>query len=211
MADLNDNKRSRLQRHRNDKMNRLLNYLIAVVLLLIAVTSYVIFFTGDEKEVKEQDVAQQQENENDAQQAENEPAQRIEQQEDQDEKETQQEPEIEQNVTVSPSTDPVVQEEIVDSSWQPTKTAQTGEHTSVFQEGHIDYEEKLTTVYNVTNLTADNAIIWSFKNNGGADKAIAVVSSKDKEQKYRVSIEWVAQQGWKAIKLEKLNTIEGAW
>ncbi len=33
----------------------------------------------------------------------------------------------------------------------------------------------------------------------------------DQQQKYRVSIEWVANQGWKPVKVEILNEIEGAY
>ncbi len=81
----------------------------------------------------------------------------------------------------------------------------------MFAEGHIDYEEKLSTIFSVTSLSEENSIIWKITNNGSADTAIAVVSSKDKEQKYRVSIEWVPNEGWKPVKLEKLNTLEGSY
>ena len=44
-----------------------------------------------------------------------------------------------------------------------------------------------------------------------AATAIAVVTSMDKQQKYRVSIEWIDGEGWKPTRLEVLNAVEGAY
>ena len=237
MADYEQNNYSRSQRRqqKNNSMNRLLNYLIALVIVLIGIASYIIFFTGDdqaaEQEPNEQqtdehanDVNTNDRNEqdtdaNDVSQNQsddfNESSASQETDESNSSNDSQQtghssEDSTQENIAM-PSTDPLVDEVIVNPNWQPTKTAQTEPHTSVFKEGHIDYEEKLATVFAATSLSADDSIVWNFKNNGSANTAIAVVSSADKTEKYRVSIEWVANEGWKPVKLEKLNTIEGSW
>nr|WP_106780056.1 YrrS family protein [Lysinibacillus timonensis] len=110
-----------------------------------------------------------------------------------------------------PSTDPLVEEVIVNPNWKVTPTNQTGQHVSTYEEGHIDYEEKKETIRNAVNLDKGNIIIWSVKNNGGSENAIAVISSKDQSEKYRVSIEWVFNEGWKPVKVEKLKQIDGAY
>lgn len=211
-----ENKRS--QRHQSNKMDRILNYLIAIVIVLIGISSYLIFFTGDKEEVhkdQSQEENGQISNNGDSNESDNSNvSDNGNEQGDKQDGESGVEGNDHNSSTsaiVSPSTDPLVSEVIVDPNWQPTATAQTGPHTSVFAEGHIDYDEKLATIYAVTSLSEDNSILWKIKNNGSADTAIAVISSKDKEQKYRVSIEWVANEGWKPVKLEILNTLEGAY
>ncbi|WP_042478128.1 YrrS family protein [Bacillus ndiopicus] len=233
MEDYEQNKNSRLesrQQRRQQKsttMNRLLNYLIALVIVLIGITSYIIFFTGDDKatdkgqieqqadddvntnEVSEKDNSINEDSKNESNEAEESSSSGDSQQTTQSPEDSTQE--NDSTNIVSPSTDPLVEEVIENPNWQPTKTAQTEPHVSVFKDGHIDYEEKLATIFAVTPLTKDNSILWSIKNNGSADSAIAVISSTDKTEKYRVSIVWVANEGWKPVKLEKLSTIEGSW
>lgn len=109
------------------------------------------------------------------------------------------------------SDDPLVEQIIINPNWQVTPTKQSGEHVSTYQKGHIDYEEKLLTFRNTVGLEEDNIIYWSVKNNGSSENSIAVVSSKDLKQKYRVSIEWIANQGWKPVKMEILKEIEGTY
>ena len=55
-------------------------------------------------------------------------------------------------------------------------------------------------------LTADRKYYMSVRKiTGMRNHAIAVVSSMDKTQKYRVSIEWIDEQGWKPVKVEVLK------
>lgn len=116
-----------------------------------------------------------------------------------------------ESVITQNSDDPIVEQVIINPNWDVTPTKQSGEHISTYEKGHIDYEEKLLTIRNAVGLSEDNIIYWSVKNNGGSENSIAVVSSMDKQQKYRVSIEWVAHQGWKPVKMEILKEIEGAY
>ena len=114
-------------------------------------------------------------------------------------------------VVVQNSDDPLVEQVIIDPNWKVTPTAQTGEHISTYKKGDIDYEEKIVTIQNAVGLEEDNIIYWSVKNNGSSETSIAVVSSKDQTQNYRVSIEWVQNQGWKPVKVEILNKTEGSY
>lgn len=114
-------------------------------------------------------------------------------------------------VTSTPSEDPLIAETIVNTAWKPIGTTQTGEHVSVYQEGHVDWQEKIKAISYTTGLAESNMIIWQIGNGGSAQKSIGVVSSKDKSEKYRVSLQWVEGEGWKPEKLETLKTLEGAY
>ena len=207
---------TRTNRRKEDKMNRTLNYLIALVQGLVVITLSVIFMTGDEEEAGEQQVE-------DALQSENSQTARQED-ETEDEQATVDEPmndvsaeddstidADEDSAVVNASDDPLVAEVWTSDSWQPYPTAQTGEHRSTFAQGDVDYEEKLQSIFSVVPIEQQDSIIWSVKNNGNAKSAIAVISSNDKTQKYRVAIEWIEQQGWKPVQVEVLNTLEGTY
>ena len=207
---------TRTNRRKEDKMNRTLNYLIALVSVLVVITLGVIFMTGDEEEAGEQQAE-------DALQSEN---PQTAQQEDETEDEQATDDERANDVSaeddstidagedaavVNASDDPLVAEVWTSDSWQPYPTGQTGEHRSTFAQGDVDYEEKLQSIFSVVPIEQQDSIIWSVKNNGNAKSAIAVVSSNDKTQKYRVAIEWIEQQGWKPVQVEVLNTLEGTY
>ena len=208
---------TRTNRRKEDKMNRTLNYLIALVSVLLVITLGVIFMTGDEDEAGEQqagDAAVQSENPQaveqedeteDGQDKSNEPT-NDESAEDDSKLDAE-----EDAAVVNASDDPLVAEVWTSEAWQAYPTAQTGEHRSTFAQGDIDYEEKLQSIFSVVPIEQQDSIIWSVKNNGNAKSAIAVVSSNDKAQKYRVAIEWIEQQGWKPVQVEVLNTLEGTY
>lgn len=197
-----------------DKLNKYyLNYLIAIVAILIVVTLWMLISGDDksdknvaqtpdqaEKADKNVDDATDKDKTEDEQTTENEAN-------DETTEETEAEP-VSEN-TVDSSTDSNVAEVQTNPNWEAYPTEQTGEHVSTFEKGDIDYEEKLKAIFSVTDLQQDNSFIWSVRNNGSTQSAIGVVSSRNKEKIYRVSIEWVDGQGWKPVKLEVLNSLEG--
>lgn len=195
----------RLQPTPNKKLNGWLNILIGMVIVLIVITTIVIFNWQDN--IKDTEVTEPEEKvedpiKEDIETNEEEPPA----------EEEQPEQEIEQETAVeSPSDDPIVDHVITDENWQPTPTTQTGEHVSSYDDQSVDWAEKVATITAVTGIEKDNMIIWRLKNNGGANKSIATVSTNDKTQMYRVSMEWVDNEGWKPVKLEQLNTLEGAY
>ncbi len=199
------------------KMDRLLNVLIAIVSILIVLNLIAVFNDDNDKENKQEQVSETTENENE---------EVANQDNEENEQNTDKIDNTEQNndesvkaasnneltqVIAQASNDPNVEEVIIDPNWKPTSTGQTGEHVSTYEEGHIDYEEKLVTFRNAVNLEENNIIFWSVKNNGSADSSVAVVSSKDRSEKYRIFIEWVQNEGWKPTKVEKLSQLEGTY
>lgn len=212
---LNHSKPGTRTKRRKEKMDRTLNYLIGIVSVLIVI-SLIVIFTGNEdeetaEEPKEEETVESKpvkEEEPEEESEEEDP-----QSSPQEEETTEEEPveSVESAPTVSSSNQPAVDEVWTSEAWEPYPTAQTGEHKSTFAEGHIDYEEKLNAIYSVIPLNQQDSILWSIKNNGNAKSAIAVISSNDKAQKYRVAIEWIEGQGWMPQQVEVLNTLEGTY
>ncbi|MBM7607002.1 cytoskeletal protein RodZ [Lysinibacillus composti] len=218
--------RSRLSKReqrkkRPKKSDKLLNVLIAIVSILIIANLVFLFTKDDETEVASENKTQAEkylqgknqspkseeivsEEEGEEEQSSSDKTVVSAKNEDQTE-EKEQSVNLPTKLTTHKSSDPQVKQEVVDSSWQPTPTKQTGEHVSVYREGHVDYEEKLVTFRNAVNLEENNVIYWSVRNNGSSNSSIAVISSKDESQKYRVSIEWIENEGWKPVKVEELK------
>lgn len=205
-------KKTRSSRHLqpapNKKLNKMLNVLIGVVAVLIVLTTLYIFNWQDniEDTTKEDPgVTNPVENEEESSKEDIVPDEEnptVQEEEQQTEQET---------AVETTSDDPIVDCVITDESWQPTPTTQTGAHVSSYDPGSVDWQEKVATITSVTGIEEDNMIIWRIGNNGGADTAIATVSTNDKTAMYRVSMEWVNNEGWLPVKLEVLNTLEGAY
>lgn len=208
-------KQTRSSRHLqptpNKKPNGLLNILIGVVVVLIAITTIFIFKWQDNNI---EDTAKEDTEVTESEEKERNPIKEdiVTNEEELSAEEEQPEQEIEKETAVeSTSDDPIVDRVITDENWQPTPTTQTGEHVSSYDDQSIDWAEKVATITAVTGIEEDNMIIWRLKNNGGPNKSIATVSTNDKTEMYRVSMEWVDNEGWKPVKLEQLNTLEGAY
>ncbi|ATP41222.1 hypothetical protein CSE16_14820 [Solibacillus sp. R5-41] len=197
------------------KMDKMLNYLIVVVAVLIVVTlGWIISRDG---EPNDQAGEQQQadkpliDEEGQGGDGKEQPTKPTDGQSEEDEEQVadhEQDDELSNSIVTS-SADPNVKEVHTNASWQAYPTAQTGDHVSIFEKGHIDYEEKLKAIFSILDIEQENSFVWSVRNNGNAQSAIAVVYSKDKEKIYRVSIEWMDNEGWKPIQYEVLNTLEG--
>lgn len=226
-------------------MNKILNALIAFVVVLIVITAGIIFLGNDTSEKAESpkneetksntdsdtdsndsslesgETTSDEETEEDATEGltteEVEPTEEDEASEETTENTTEDAESTESttteggSVTSAPSDDPIVSESIVNTAWEPVKTSQTGSHTSVYEKGHVDWNEKLQAITYATGLASDNMITWQLSNGGGPQKSIGVVSSKDKQEKYRVYLQWIDGQGWKPEKMETLKTLEGAY
>jgi hypothetical protein len=209
------------------KTNLILNSLIAIVLLLIIFVSVNIFFGDSQSGEQAENTAPAQEeteaggngqesgsgdsdaagsdeddaadeNENSSGEEENE-----EQNEDQNAEEGNDE-EGERVVTEGGSS-PDVKQTIVDPSWEPVGTSQSGEHVAVYDQNHVDWQEMLKAISYATGIDQGNMTVWFLGNNGGPNSAAGTVSEKGGNQKYRVAIEWVDNEGWKPVKVEELN------
>jgi outer membrane biosynthesis protein TonB len=86
---------------------------------------------------------------------------------------------------------------------QPIGTSQTGPHTSSYEEGSVDWNEKLKAIRMATGLD-ENMTVWKIANGGGPQKSIAEVSPDGKSnERYIVNLEWVDQKGWKVTSVKK--------
>lgn len=214
----NNRRKTREDQTKNKKLNRTLNSLIFIVSALIII-SLVIILTNDnlkndiaKNESAKENSAVEQSNSNTT--GEN---NRIQSSNDTESNEG----ESVESENQDGSEEDVVQVEVVSSAdtnvkvawvnpeWAPHETAQTGGHTNSFDAKNIDYQEKLNVLYNDTNLSEETSILWNIKNASG--DAVAVISTKDKKQIYRLTMTWVDGQGWKTTLLEQLNSLDGAY
>lgn len=214
-----------------NRTNKILNALIGLVVVMIVITAGVIFLGNDdaekadgkndteetksssnETETADESVASKEEPEVGSEEivSEEESTEGTEEEATEEEK-TPEDPTTGGTVTSTPSNDPLISEKIVNTAWKPVGTTQTGEHTSVYSEGHVDWDEKIKAIEYTTGLSTDNMIVWRIANGGSPQKSIGVVSSKNKEEKYRVSLQWVEGEGWKPEKMETLKTLNGAY
>lgn len=216
------------RRYRSDKKpsnkaksDRILNYLIGIVVVLIVVVAAFIF-TGSSNPKK---VANEVPKETVKEQV-NDSKTKDEEKKTEDAKEDKVEPEKPLEITsidslkesktveITKGTEQIVDEVLTDPNWQafPTKQQDDGTgHTSSYDEKSADWKEKLSAMAQITALDDNDLIIWFIKNNGGPDTAIGTISSKDKTKKYRVSLKWENKKGWKPVKVEVLNQINGAY
>lgn len=207
-----------LQPSRNKKLDKLLNVLIGIVVILIIITATFVFKWQDDAGKAEKDEPIQ-EQKNDKKDVKEEPSKEQQNKDEsaQEEKPAKEEPTeesqtSEQDTTTETISDnPIVDKIITNKNWEPTPTTQTGQHVSSYDDKSVDWAEKVATVTAVTGIEKDNMIIWRMGNNGSANSAIATVSTKDKTKMYRVSMEWVDNEGWTPVKLEQLNTLNGAY
>lgn len=222
-------------RGKRRKTNLILNLLIGFVILLIIVVSATIFLGGSSEDAAEQQTGNKvidtdQEN----QSPEDDPAEledetpnkegnnssqgdssKIEEETVDTDKEAAIKPEKkevapaneEDAVVTSGGEEENVNKTIVNPSWQPIGTSQSGEHTSVYDADSVDWSEMLQAISYATAVEQDNMTVW-FLGNNGHNKSVGTISSKDQQKKYRVYIQWVDGQGWKPEKVEELDKIE---
>ncbi|MBH0170118.1 YrrS family protein [Fictibacillus sp. 18YEL24] len=86
---------------------------------------------------------------------------------------------------------------------EPIGTSQTGPHTSSYDEGSVDWNEKLKAIRLATGLD-ENMTVWKIANGGGPQKSVAEVSpNKQPNEKYTVNLEWVDEKGWMVTSVQK--------
>ncbi|MCA1039023.1 DUF1510 family protein [Bacillus infantis] len=214
------------KRAKRRKTNIILNTLIGVVLLLIIIVSAAIFLGGNDDEAAEQapatEKADPENNDKDNNNTADETAgqeEETDQAEDSAEdggdaenpdedngEEAEGDQDIEEDAEVTDGgSAPDVEKTIVNPSWQPVGTSQTGEHTAVYE--GVDWNEMVQAITYATGIPESNMTIW-FLGNNGPNQSVGTVSTKDQQEKYRVYIEWVDGQGWKPVKMEQLNSIQ---
>ncbi|PIC65458.1 hypothetical protein CSV79_02220 [Sporosarcina sp. P13] len=235
MADRDPNlsRTSRKKGNKTTSVNKTLNILIGVVVLLILVVG-ITFVLGDDKEeanVNQQTGVQQAEQ---AEQApiepifveENEAAEDLASSEEQ--KHAKAEDEAVESETpaekpVVEETQPVVEPEpepkpepeptkkdpekksVVDPNWKPVGTKQTGQHVSKYDGTSTDWHEKKKAISYATGKAEKDLIYLRIQNGGSPQKAEGIVTTLDNSKKYKVYLEWVDGQGWKPVKMDVMK------
>lgn len=210
------------KREKRKKTNIILNSLIAFVIVLIIVVSAKIFFGGnndqavpaDEQTASEskQNESSQEDQDNDIEQDKSKDKEKADKESDKEDKEAEEneaedesEEDKEQVVTEGGS-GPDVEKTIENPAWKPVGTSQSGEHTAVYDQNHVDWQEMLSAISYATGIEQGNMTVW-FLGNNGPNSSVGTISTKDQSEKYRVYIDWVDGEGWKPSKVEVLNEI----
>lgn len=90
--------------------------------------------------------------------------------------------------------------------WKPVGTQQSGEHTTSFEKGSVDWNEMSKAIASGAGIDEGSMKLWWLQNGGSPSTAIGTVSEGDNPKTYRVYIEWVDASGWKPVKVEELKT-----
>lgn len=90
--------------------------------------------------------------------------------------------------------------------WKPVGTEQSGEHTTSFEKGSVDWNEMSKAIASGAGIDEGSMKIWWLQNGGSPSTAIGTVSGGDDPKTFRVYIEWVDGSGWKPVKVEELKT-----
>ncbi len=198
---------SRASRNKKRQSDRILNWLIGVVVIGIVVMTVVVLSPDD----KEQAEKPPEEEEEIVEPEEIEPKEDEPEVLEEDdflggtEEENIEEDEIE--IIENPN-DAFVSESMIDPGWTPIGTEQSGEHVSLYDGTSVDWKEKEQALLCATGLTEDNVIFKRIKNGGSPHKSIGIVTSLDSTEKYRVYLEWIDGEGWKPTQLDVLNTLD---
>lgn len=106
------------------------------------------------------------------------------------------------------SDDANIIETVIDSSWSPIGTTQTGEHVSLYDGTSADWNEKKQALAYAVGFSEESLNFKRVKNGGSAQKSVGILSTKNGEEKYRVFIEWVDGQGWKPVQVDVLHSLD---
>ncbi|MGE6751961.1 YrrS family protein [Rossellomorea sp. NPDC071047] len=221
---------SRLDKRSKKNSNKILNIMIAVVLLLIVVVGATIVMGGgdekassgvadteskgssnknaekDDKSVSLDEDKKSEEKDN----GENKDEEKKNDEEKQKDKASDEEDTValegeeQSELKVEDSDEPNVKKTMVHPNWKPIGTEQTGEHVSVYDEGTVDWQEKIKATSYATGIPEENMTVWWMEGNGGPQKSMATVTAKDTKTPYRVYLQWVDGKGWQPTKVQEL-------
>lgn len=222
--DFQKNSRS-LYRAKRRKTNLILNSLIVIVLTLIIIVAYNIFATGNDEKATTQEASPKTEhktatnNKEKKEETEEKKDEKVEESSKEEDANLEEEQEEEasaseqadesQAVITEGGSNSNVIRTIVNPSWKPVGTTQTGEHTVVYDKSSVDWQEMLNAISYATGLDQSNmTVYWLGRDRTTANSSIGTVASKDKSLKYKVYITWVDNEGWMPTKVEEIAEIQ---
>jgi hypothetical protein len=95
-----------------------------------------------------------------------------------------------------------------DGTWEPIGTEQSEPHVSNYEEGSVDWNEKIKAISYATEIPEDQMQLLWLGNNGDHNSAFGVVTtSAEKENPYVVTLVWVTEKGWKPTDVVRLNEL----
>ena len=212
------------------KTNMILNILIGVVFIFIVVLASSLFFgkndpatdnenqlaTGEQElsETEENEAEQESEEEEEAESEEAEESAEKDEEEKEKDKEKEEEKEEESNEADESETevsensdDPNVIKTLTNPGWGPVGTSQSEPHTSVYDEGHVDWNEKLKAVEAATRLSSGDYTLIFLGNGGSEHSSVASIKNKSTGENFKVYLEWVTNKGWKPTKVEQVKSL----
>ncbi|MGM0835844.1 MAG: YrrS family protein [Bacillota bacterium] len=206
------------------KSNLVLNVLIGLVFIFIIFLGTQLFFgksddkqvstneqelnesaeKNDDKAAEEEDAAAEEEESDSKPEDEEKPADEEEAEENTDENTENEDSETEVSEN---SDDPNVIKTMTNPGWGPVGTSQSEPHTSVYDEGHVDWDEKLKAVSAATGLASGDYTLYFLGNGGSEHLSVASIKNKASGENFKVYLEWVTGKGWKPTKVEQVKSL----
>lgn len=112
--------------------------------------------------------------------------------------------EKEENIITIDSSDSNVKAAWKNKDWIPQTSQQKEPHTINFATDNIDRIEMKHSFSTALNLEEDLIEEWWLDTTQKKDEVIGLLSNKQSEQPYRVTIKWVSNKGWQPILVEEL-------
>ncbi|MGG0413081.1 YrrS family protein [Peribacillus simplex] len=224
------------QRDQKRKVNKIYNIAITIVSILIVIVAVTIFLSDDGTETKKATTEPKQIADTDQGKVVDKPAgkeeetdsekedavgdsEATEEEAEDDSKATEEDAEEKAEDGADPEKAGDAELEEVESSgdgnvaatytsegWKPVGTEQSGEHTTSFEKGSVDWNEMSKAIASGAGIDEGSMKLWWLQNGGSPNTAIGTVSEGDNPKTFRVYIEWVDGSGWKPVKVEELKT-----
>ncbi|MCQ6278190.1 DUF1510 family protein [Bacillus sp. EB600] len=216
-------------RAKRKKTNFILNGLIVVVLLLIGFVAYSIFLSGNDKTASKKEVqttaekttAEKQSVKINKDKTSTEKSSTSNQQKEKTKDQSQSDAAKTDTTKGDNSSDQLqtaVTPETPDSSStavapetpgssSTAATSSNGQHTTNYDSSSADWQQMLAAISAATGVDQGNMTVWFLGSDKGTPNgSVGTISPKDnKQKKYRVNLQWVEGQGWKATNVQQIS------
>ncbi|MGN8645588.1 YrrS family protein [Gracilibacillus sp. HCP3S3_G5_1] len=91
-----------------------------------------------------------------------------------------------------------------EGNWQPIGTEQEEPHTTTFEKDSVDWQEMMQAVEVATEIPTDEQITWWVGRAGEQSVEVTVSHQSNQDDTYRVTLNWVEEQGWQPVLVEEL-------
>ncbi|WP_018931510.1 YrrS family protein [Gracilibacillus lacisalsi] len=91
-----------------------------------------------------------------------------------------------------------------EGNWEPIGTEQEEPHTTTFEKETVDWQEMMKAVEVATSIPTDEQVTWWFGRAGDQRVEATVSPRSNQSETYRVTMQWVEEQGWQPLLVEEL-------